>query len=113
MRKFKNTVSRRNRNAVYSPAPIVYVGNLGLLVFVVVSCELMMRRVDALGALPSPEAQPSFSPHESSVVVSESAKKETSFIGSFMLTTEIGPREEDVRSKSGRTNKRTNKFAKY
>lgn len=114
MRKFKNTVSRRNRNAVYSPAPIVYVGNLGLLVFVVVSCELMMRRrVDALGALPSPEAQPSFSPHESSVALSESAKRETSFIGSFMLTTEIGPREEDVRSKSGRTNKRTNKFAKY
>jgi hypothetical protein len=41
--------------------------------------------------------------------VSERAKRETSFIVSFMLTIEIGPREEDVRSKSGRTNK----FAKY
>lgn len=47
-------------NTVYSPAPIVYDGNLGPLVFVVVSCELMMRRVDALGALPSLKQSPVF-----------------------------------------------------
>jgi hypothetical protein len=60
------------RNTVYSPAPIAYVGNPGPLVFVVVSRELMMR-CGALGALPSLK-EPSFSPHESAVVVSDRAR---------------------------------------